>query len=322
MLRIVTASLLAFAVTASVQHASAQQYPVKTIRLVAPFAPGGSTDTVARILAPRLAEGLGQNVIVDNRTGAGGTIGADIVAKANPDGYTLMVGDFGPNVVADGLFSKLPYDLTKSFTNIAMAVSFPLVLVSPASSKLNSIKDYVEQARARPGTLRYGSAGIGTSPHIFMEFLQSKANLQVVHVPYKGGAPALGGVLAGEVDCALIAVSTAVAQIGAGKVKALAVTSGSPTARLPGVPSLSTIVPGYDARNFHGLHGPAGLPPAVVKRLADEVNKAVNRPEVRERFDGLAMEVAGTGPQEFDAYIRKQIATWGAFVKAAGIKAD
>jgi tripartite-type tricarboxylate transporter receptor subunit TctC len=143
-----------------------------------------------------------------------------------------------------------------------------------------------------------------------------------VHVPYKGGAPALGGLLAGEVDCALIAVSTAVAQLGGGKIKALAVTSGAPTQRLPGVPSLSTVVPGYDALNFHGLHGPAGMPPAIVKRLADEVRKAVHRPDVRERFDGLAMEVAGSSPQEFDAYIRKQIAIWGTFVKAAGIKAE
>ena len=302
--------------------ASYAQYPTKTIRLIAPFAPGGSTDTVARILAQRLTESLGQSVIVDNRSGAGGTLGADIVAKANPDGYTLMVGDFGPNVVAAGLYSKLPYDPLKSFTHISMAVSFPLVLVSPAGSRLTSIKDYVDQARARPGTLKYGSAGVGTSPHIFMELFQNKANLQVVHVPYKGGAPALGGLLASEVESALIAVSTAVAQLGAGKIKALAVTSANPTPRLPGVPSLSSVVPGYDALNFHGVHGPAGLPPAVVKRIADEVRKAVHRPDVRERFDGLAMEVAGSSPAEFDAYIRKQVVTWSGFVKAAGIRAD
>ncbi|MBC7780943.1 MAG: tripartite tricarboxylate transporter substrate binding protein, partial [Proteobacteria bacterium] len=219
--------------------AAAQTYPDRPVRLIAPFAPGGSTDTVARILAARLTEQLGQSVIVDNRAGAGGTIGAHLVARAVPDGYTLLVGDFGPNVVAGALFSQLPYDPVKSFTHISLAVTFPLVLVTPVSSSIGSVKDYIDRARAKPATVRYGSAGVGTSPHVFMELFQFMAKAPTVHVPYKGGAPAVVGVMGGEVDSALVAVSSAIAQLSSGRLRALAVTSAAPSARLPGVPAVS-----------------------------------------------------------------------------------
>jgi len=209
------AALCAIAPALTPIQSAGQDYPSRPIRLIAPFAPGGSTDTVARILAQRLTAQMGQNVIVDNRTGAGGTIGADLVSRAAPDGYTLLVGDFGPNVVAAALYSSLPYDPIKSFTHISLAVSFPLVLVTPASSPINGLKDYIERTRAKPKTLRYGSAGVGTSPHIFMELLQSMGKIEFVHVPYKGGAPAVVGVMAGEVDSAMVAISSAVVQLGA-----------------------------------------------------------------------------------------------------------
>ena len=300
----------------------AQDYPSRPIRLIAPFAPGGSTDTVARILAQRLSQQMGQNVIVDNRTGAGGTIGADLVARAVPDGYTLLVGDFGPNVVAAALFSTLPYDPVKSFSHISLAVSFPLVLVTPASSPINGLKDYLDRSRAKGNTLRYGSAGVGTSPHIFMELLRSMAKIENLHVPYKGGAPAVVGVMAGEVDIAMVAISSAVAQLGAGKIKALGVTSLTPNPRLPSVPAVASLVPGYEGLNFHGLHGPAGLPPPIARRLSQEVTKAVRSAESKERLDGLAMDPAGTSPPEYDAFIKRQVQQWVPFVKSAGIRAD
>ncbi len=302
--------------------AQSADYPNRPIRLVAPFAPGGSTDTVARILAQRLTQQMGQNVIVDNRTGAGGTIGADLVARALPDGYTLLVGDFGPNVVAAALFAKLPYDPVKSFTHVSLAVAFPLVLVTPASSPINGLRDYLERARTKQSTLRYGSAGVGTSPHVFMELLQSLARIETMHVPYKGGAPAVVGVMAGEVDSAMVAVSSAVAQLGAGKIKALGVTSAAPSARLPGIPAISSLVPGYEGLNFHGLHGPAGLPAPIALRLSQEVAKAVRSPESKERLDGLAMDAVGSSPGEYDAFIKQQVKQWVPFVKSAGIRAE
>ena len=302
--------------------ACAQDYPNRPIRLIAPFAPGGSTDTVARILAQRLTQQMGQNVIVDNRTGAGGTIGADMVARAVPDGYTLQVGDFGPNVVAAALFSSLPYDPITSFTHVSLAVSFPLVLVAPVSSPLNGLKDYLERARTRQNALRYGSAGVGTSPHVFMELLQSLAKIETMHVPYKGGAPAVVGVMAGEVDSAMVAVSSAVVQLGAGRIKAFGVTSAAPSARLPGVPAIASLVPGYEGLNFHGLHGPAGLPAPIALRLSQEVYKAVRSAESKEKLDGLAMDAAGSSPAEYDAFIRQQVKQWVPFVKSAGIRAD
>jgi len=316
------AALCAIAPALTPIQSAGQDYPSRPIRLIAPFAPGGSTDTVARILAQRLTAQMGQNVIVDNRTGAGGTIGADLVSRAAPDGYTLLVGDFGPNVVAAALYSSLPYDPIKSFTHISLAVSFPLVLVTPASSPINGLKDYIERTRAKPKTLRYGSAGVGTSPHIFMELLQSMGKIEFVHVPYKGGAPAVVGVMAGEVDSAMVAISSAVVQLGAGKIKALGVTSTTPSARLPGVPAIASLVPGYEGLNFHGLHGPAGLPAPIALRLSQEVTKAVRSPESKERLDGLAMDPAGTSPAEYDAFIRRQVQQWVPFVKSASIRAD
>ena len=310
------------AASISISALHAQDYPAKPIRLIAPFAPGGSTDTVARILAQRLTAQMGQNVIVDNRTGAGGIIGADLVARALPDGYTLLVGDFGPNVVAAALYSSLPYDPVKSFTHISLAVSFPLVLVTPASSPINGLKDYLDRSRVKGNALRYGSAGIGTSPHIFMELLRSQAKIENLHVPYKGGAPAVVGVMAGEVDIAMVAISSAVAQLGAGKIKALGVTSANPSPRLPGVPAIASLVPGYEGLNFHGLHGPPGLPAPIALRLSQEVSKAVRSPESKERLDGLAMDAAGTTPAEYDAFIKRQVQQWVPFVKSAGIRAD
>jgi tripartite-type tricarboxylate transporter receptor subunit TctC len=302
--------------------AHAQDYPAKPVRFVVGFTAGGSNDTVARIIAQKLTENWGQNVIVDNRAGAGGTIAADQVVKAQPDGYTLFVGDFGPNVVAGGLYARLPYDPANDFAHVTQIVSFPLVLLVPAASAATGAKDLIDSAKARPGMIKYSSSGVGSSPHLFIEKINLMAQISTVAVHYKGGAPALVGLVAAEVDYSMVSVSTALPHIGSGKIRALAVTSASATNRLPNVPPLASVLPGYEAISLHGLHAPAQTPRAIVVKLYQEIGKVLRRPEVKERFDGLAMDISGSSPEEFTAFLKKQIETWTAVVKAANVRAD
>lgn len=309
----------AFAGAADAVHA--QSYPAKPVRLLA-FVPGGSNDVVARVVAQKLAESWGQNVIVDNRPGAGGTIAANVVAKAQPNGYTLLVGGFGANVMASSLYSKLPYDPANDFAHVTLMVTFPLVVVVPASSPIYGLKALIEQAKSKPGVLRYGTVGIGSSTHVFVELMNRMAGTSSVHVPYKGGPPAVMGLVMGEVDYAMVSISSALAQLGSGKIRAIAVTRANATPRLPDVPPLSSVLPGYEGLEFHGLHAPAKTPKHIITRLQQEVAQALGRAEVKERFDGLAMDVAPNTPQEFTAFIRKQIGTWAPVARAANIRAD
>jgi tripartite-type tricarboxylate transporter receptor subunit TctC len=300
----------------------AQQYPTRPVRIVVGFAPGGSADTLSRIMGQRLAEALNQSVIIDNRPAAGGTVATDIVAKAQPDGHTLLLGSVGTMVFAPGTYSKLPYDVMRDFEHIALWVTFPLALVVPASSPATNLKMLVEQARAKPGTLRYGSQGIGASAHIFTEMMNHMAGLKVVHVPYKGGAPALTGVLVGEVDYSMMAVSTALGQVGTGKIRALGVTSATPSARLPGVPPIASVVPGYEALNWHGVHTAAKTPKAIVDRLHAESVKILHRADVQEKLKSLSMDVKLMAPAEYRAYIKAETARWVPIIKASGAKVD
>ena len=300
----------------------AQDYPVKPVRFVIGYTAGGSNDTVARIIGQKLSESWGQNVVVDNRAGAGGTIGADHVVKVAPDGYTLFVGDFGPNVVAGSLYSKLPYDLANDFAHVTQIVSFPLVLLVPAAAPVASMKDLIENARAKPGMIRYSAPGVGSSPHLFIEKMNLMARISTVPVHYKGGAPALVGLVAAEVDYTMVSVSTALAQIDAGKIRALGVTSAQSSPRLPNVPPLASVLPGYEAISLHGLHAPAQTPARIVNKLYQDINSILRRPDVKERFDGVAMDISGSTPAEFTAFIRKQIEAWNAVVRAANVRAD
>ncbi|RPI45554.1 MAG: tripartite tricarboxylate transporter substrate binding protein, partial [Betaproteobacteria bacterium] len=266
----------------------AQQFPARPLRLVVPFAPGGSTDVLARIVGQRLAENVNQPVVIDNRTGAGGTIGSDLVAKAPPDGHTLLIGSIATMAIAKAMYSKLPYEPLRDFAHINLWVTFPLALVVPAASPFGTTQDLIAAARAKPASLRFAAQGIGTSSHAFVELMNTMARLKIIVVPYKGGAPALNGVLAGEVDYALIAVSTALAQVGAGKIRALGVTSAKSVASLPNVPPIAAALPGYEALNFHGLHAPAKTPPATVARLHAETARVLQRADVVKQLNGLA----------------------------------
>jgi tripartite-type tricarboxylate transporter receptor subunit TctC len=301
--------------------ANAQDFPTRPVRFVVGFA-SGANDAIARIVAQKLAESWGQNVVVENRPGAGGTLAADLVVKAQPDGYTLFVGEFGPNVVARSLFPKLPYDPARDFAHVTQLVSFPLVLVVPAASPAGGLKDLIEQAKAKPGMLKYSTGGIGSSPHLFVALMNLTAHIDTVPVHYRGGGPSLLGVIGAEVDYTMLSVSTALPQLGAGRVRALAVTSANPISRLPNLPPVASVLPGYEALALHGLHAPANTPKAIVARLYREVGKVLRRPEVKERLDGLAMDVSGSTPEEFTAFIRKQIDIWGAVARAANVRAD
>jgi len=316
------AVVLATIFFANPHFVAAQSYPSRALRLVVPFAPGGSTDTLARIVGQRFTESAGQSVIVDNRPAAGGTVGSDLVAKAQPDGYTLLVGSIATMAIAPALYAKLPYDPLKEFAHAGLWVTFPLVLIVSAGSPLTGLKGLIDQGRAKPGTLRFSAQGMGTSSHIFAEWMNSLAKIKVVIVPYKGGGPALTGVLAGEVDYSMVAVSTALAQVNAGKVRALGVTSAKTTPHLPNVPSIASVLPGYDALNFHGLHLPAATPKAIVTRLNSETVKILAREDVREKLNGFAMDIVTGTPEQYQAFIKAQIAQWGPVVKASGARAD
>ena len=312
----------AVALTCAATADAQQDYPVRPVRVVLGLAPGGSTDVVARTVAAKLAEIWGQNVLVDNRVGAGGTIGADIVVKAPPDGYTLFVGGFGPSVMAPILYTKLPYDPYASFTHITLMVTLPLALLVPAKSPIANVKDLIDTAKAKPGTLRYGSIGVGSSPHVFIELMNLRAGTSTVHVPYKGAIAALTGAIGGEVDYVMSSISTAQTQLPSGRVRAIGVTSATPTSRLPGVPPIASAIPGYEGLEFHGLHGPAKMPPQLVAKIQKDVATVLQRPDVKERLDNLAMDIRATSSAEASAFIRKQIDTWTDVARKANVRAD
>jgi tripartite-type tricarboxylate transporter receptor subunit TctC len=312
----------ALSVALAAAPALAQQYPARALRIVVGFAPGGSADVLSRIMGQRLAEALGQPVIIENRPAAGGTVATDIVAKAQPDGYTLLLGSVGTMVFAPALYTKLPYDVMRDFEHIGLWVTFPLALVVPASSPATNLKTLVEQAKAKPDRLRYGSQGIGASAHIFAEMMNHMAQIKVVHVPYKGGAPALTGVLVGEVDYGMMAVATALTQVGTGKIRVLGVTSAKPSAMLPGVPPIASVVPGYAALNWHGIEVPAKTPKAIVTRLYEEGAKIARRPDMQEKLHALSMEADLMPPNEYRAFIKAEISRWAPVIKASGARVE
>ena len=313
---------IAFGSVAIPHGALAQSYPERALRLVVPFAPGGSTDVLARIVGQRLAESLNQSVIVDNRPAGGGTIGSDLVAKAPADGYTLLIGSIATMAIVPALYEKLSYEPMRDFAHVGLWVTFPLVLVVQAGSPVTGLKELIGLARAKPGTLSFGAQGIGSSSHIFAELMNSLARIKIVIVPYKGGAPAMNGLLAGEVDYSMVAVSTALAQVSAGRLRALGVTSAQSTSSLPNVPPIASVLPGYEGLNFHGLHAPAKTPAAIVARLHDETTRILRRPDVVKQLNALAMDVVAGTPEQYRAFIKAQMEQWGPVVKSTGARAD
>jgi len=316
-----TTALAALAIFSA--HAKAESYPSKPIRFVVAFPPGGGTDIIARSIAQKLAERLAQQVLVDNRPGAGGNIGTDIVAKSAPDGYTLLMGSAGPLAINASLFATMPFDPVRDLAPVTLAASTPNVLVVHPSLKVTTVKDLIALARAKPGAINFASSGHGTPAHLAGELFGSMAGVKLVHVPYKGAAPALADLLGGQVQIMFSTMPPALPHVRDGKLRALAVTSAK---RSPAMPELPTVdeaaLPGFEANTWHGVVLPAGAQAAIVARLNREIVAILHMPDVVERLSNQGAEPVGSTPEEFAAYIKSETVKWAKVVRDSGAKAE
>jgi tripartite-type tricarboxylate transporter receptor subunit TctC len=314
---------LAFASGLQAQTSSRQAYPSRPIRLVVPFPPGGSSDSVARVVVQKFSEGLGRPVVIENRPGVAGLLGSEAVAKSAPDGYTLLLGSVSSLAVAPHMFANPKIDPERDFAAIAPIMSSPLTVIVRPALPVDSIADLVALARSKPGALNYGAAGVGTQVFLAAELFKKRAGFDAVHVPFPGGAPAMTALLAGNIDYKFDVLNATLPQARAGKVKVLAVTSARRTALVPGVPTLAESgFPGFDATAWVGVVGPARLPTEIVSRLNSEIGKAVSSRNLSEIYvaQGVVPEVAS--PAEFAEMIKREYAAWGAVVRQVGAKAD
>ena len=300
----------------------AQPYPAKPIRLVVPYTPGAGTDTISRILAQKLGELLGQQIVIDNRPGAGGTIGTEIVAHAAPDGYTLL---FAPtsHAINPGIYPKLGFDTQKDFAPISVVASLPVVLAVEPSVQAKSVKELVALARSRPGQLTLASSGNGTVFHLTGELFKDAAGISFVHVPFKGGAPAVAALLGGQVNMTFETSVTLLPHIRSGKLRALGVASANRIALLPEVPTLAESgYPGILSENWYGMYAPAGTPREIIVRLYAELDRTIHHPEVREKLAAQGAEIREYTPEQTTAFLAAEMAKWARVVKASGAKID
>ena len=299
-----------------------REYPTKAIRMVVPFGTGSTTDTLARIVGQKLTETWSEPVVIDNRAGAGGNIGTDMVAKAAGDGYTLLMAA-GSHAINPALYGNLPYDAVKDFAPVTLVGSAPQLLVASAGLPANSIRELIALATARPGQIRYASGGTGSPSHLAMELFKSMARVDMVHVPYKGGDPVLVALLSGEVHLYFGNIRAMMPQVKAGKLKALGLSSPK---RSPAVPEITTIaesgLPGFSMTAWWGLLAPAATPKTIVTRLQSEVARMLQEPALRERLAAVGIDTASSSPEEFGAYIRQEIKIWTKVVKDAGVRVD
>ena len=301
--------------------ATAQAYPAKPIRWISPWPAGGANDIFSRAIGQRIGESLGQQVLVDNRPGAAGTIGSDIAAKAPADGYTLVMGSSPTHAIAPALYPALPYDPLRDFSAVTLVGSVPNVLVLHPSVPAKTVKEFIAVAKARPGKLNFASTGNGTSQHLSAELFKFMAGLDMVHIPYKGTAPALTELVAGQVDLAFENMPALIPHIQAGRLRALAVTTTKRSAVMPELPTIAeAALPGYDASVWFGVFAPAGTPRPVIDRLHGEILKALQTQDLKSRMIAMGTDVSGMGPDDFSAYVRKEIPKWANLVKAAGVK--
>ena len=322
-LAILPAIALSLATLAAVGFANAQAFPQKPVRLVVPFPPGGPIDTVSRAIAQKLTEAWGQTVVVDNRPGAGGNIGADLVAKAAPDGYTVVMGALSTHAVNPSLYPKMPYDAAKDFAPIALVAVTPNVLVVNPSLPVATAREFIAYARANPGKLAFGSGSNGSAGHLAGELFKVDAGVDMLHVPFKGAAPAMQALLAGDTQLMFDNLASATAQVKAGKLKALAVTTARRSKLAPDLPTLAEAgLPGFDISTWFGLLAPAGTPADVVARWNAEVTRILNSTEMRERMTALGAEPAPDTPAEFARFIAGETAKYARIVKLSGAKLD
>jgi len=302
---------------------AADTYPTRPIRLVVPVPPGGAADFTARLVGAKLADALGQTIVVENRGGAAGVIATELVAKATPDGYTFLLSSSTTHGISPVLYKKLPYDAMKDFTHIVLISSVPAVMAVNQSVPVNSVKEFVALAKAKPGTLLFGSSGSGGPPHLMGELFKSVSGAPITHVPYKGSGPAVIDLVGGQIQVMFDGLPSLLGQIKAGKLKPLAAVSANRSAVLPDLPTMAEAgYPGVEGGLWFGISGPAGVPRSVVDRISKEVFAVVALPEVRERFAGQGVNATPLGPKEYAAFIQKEMNKWGPVVKASGATVD
>ena len=315
-------SWFAFCLASPVAFAQAP-YPSKPIRIIAAFAPGSTLDVMARILGPRLAESLGQPVIVENRPGAGGMIGMDATAKAAPDGHTLAIGALGPNATNPALYRKTPFDPVKDLTGVTLLATGPVAIVTHPSVPARTVRELVALAQARPGQVSYGTPGVGTSPHLAGELFQSVTGTKMLHVPYKGNPEAITDLMGGQLSVVFSGLPPVVPLVNAGRIRAIATTGKARAPSLPGTPTVTESgYPGAGMVIWYGVVAPGATPRDVIARLHAEINKAMKLPETTERFTALGADPATSSPEEFSALIRDEYARWSKLIQAANIKAE
>jgi tripartite-type tricarboxylate transporter receptor subunit TctC len=312
---------MAFLLHAGGAAAQSPAYPAKPVRIVVPSSPGGGTDILARVLAQKMTESLGQQFVVENRPGAGQVIGIEAVARSAPDGYTLLMAA-SAIVINEVMYAKPPYDTLRDFAPVTLVASLPNILVVHPTLPVKSVRELIALAKARPGQLNYSSAGSGTSPHLSMELFRIMAGVTLTHIPYKGTGPATVDLVAGQVQLSMPNVLTALPQIKGGKVRALGVTGAKRATGLPDVPAIAESLPGYEAIQWYGVLAPAGTAREIVAKLQAEIVRILVLPEVKERLAADGADAVGNRPDEFATYIRAELAKWGKVVKAGGIKLE
>jgi tripartite-type tricarboxylate transporter receptor subunit TctC len=313
--------LLANMILVNYQFTLSQEYPTKPIKVVIPFPPGGGADVLMRPLSKKLSELLGQTIILDNKPGANGNIGADYVSKSTPDGYTLLLGNSSMSI-STALYSQLSYDPIKDLTPIAVMVNTPSVLVANPKFKAKNIAELIELAKQDPGKINYSSAGIGSTPHLGMELFGIATGTKYTHIPYKGGGPAVSALLANEVDILITNTSTILAQVQASKLVPLGTTTLKRTPILSSVPTISETVPGYELNTWYGLFGPAGLSKNIVQRLNQAFIQCLNSPEIKQQLISLAYDPDPGSAEALAAMLKKDNANWANIIKVTGIKAE
>ena len=313
-------ALAALAISAP---AHAQLYPAKTVRMIVAYPPGGGTDIVGRTLAQKLGESLGQSVVVENRGGASGNIGTELAARAAPDGYTILMGNVAPNAINVSLFKDLPFDPVADFAPVSLVASTPNILVVHPSTPARTVKEVIALAKAKPGTLNFASAGVGSSSHLAGELFRILARADIVHVPYKGAGPAMVDVLSGQVQLYFATMPAAMPHVKAGKLAAVAVTSARRSQALPDLPTIEESgVPGYEASTWYGVLAPAHTPSAVVARLHGNIVKILADAALHARLADQGFDPVGNSPEEFGAYIKSEILKWGKVIRDAGIRPE
>lgn len=325
----VSALLVAAISLSAIAHAqpaatgAAQAYPNRPIRVIVPLAPGGGTDTVARLVSGKLSELLGQQLVVDNRGGGGGVIGTEIAAKANADGYTILMGSITTNAVNSVLYRKLPYDPLRDFAAISMVGTVPNALVVHPSVPAKTLKEFLAHAKANPGKINFGSAGIGSAPHLSMELIKSMTGVNMVHVPYKGAGAAVTDVLGGQLQALCSSLAGLLPHIKAGRVRPLGVTTSKRNPQLPDVPTIAESgIPGYEVTIWYALYVPAGTPKPIIARLNAETVKALASPDLKERLTLQGVDVGSSTPEALTAFTKAETTKWAKVVKDAGVQLE